>query len=459
LMSLFVQNGLPFGQGVVRSCVPACEGRRVVASGRAWLAPCVSTACVAGRLFMERNVVLSAACRAAVGVGVIGFLAAPAGAQPMVQRLGVRMADWRLADAADVVIGSLAGQQPVRLSIVKGTPVVEMLELPDGIAGAHVRAVSADGTAALFWGAKASLPSFRWDMDATPGGATSLFHVPEGATSYRVSAMGADGTCYGWAAFEGDEGWIFRWPRAEEPEALPRPDGFTFALGPMLDMTGRVHGLATPDGTSYSFFRIEGGAVTVLTPLPNVQLQGLSADGSTLVGSRFIGPTHMLYTWTEGAGFEDIMTFNLMETPQVQVWGISPDGSAIFGIEVDRRFGGQPLAWERGVGRTTVAAYLEARGVELAGWTNLYINQISSDGRRILAEGDPPDGVQESVLITLPAACAGDFNGDGELGSQDFFDFLGAFFASGPGADFNRDGVVGSQDFFDFLSAFFAGCG
>jgi hypothetical protein len=58
----------------------------------------------------------------------------------------------------------------------------------------------------------------------------------------------------------------------------------------------------------------------------------------------------------------------------------------------------------------------------------------------------------------LHASCAADFNDDGLVNSQDFFDFLTAFFASQPTADFNHDGTVNSQDFFDFLTAFFLGC-
>lgn len=49
-----------------------------------------------------------------------------------------------------------------------------------------------------------------------------------------------------------------------------------------------------------------------------------------------------------------------------------------------------------------------------------------------------------------------DFNRDGLVNSQDFFDFLNAFLAGSPAADFNRDTLVDSADFFAFLNAFFS---
>jgi hypothetical protein len=70
-----------------------------------------------------------------------------------------------------------------------------------------------------------------------------------------------------------------------------------------------------------------------------------------------------------------------------------------------------------------------------------------------------PDVIQDlAFIISGSAACPADFSGDGVVNSQDFFDFLTAFFTLDPRADFDGDGQVTSQDFFDFLTAFFAGC-
>jgi hypothetical protein len=60
-----------------------------------------------------------------------------------------------------------------------------------------------------------------------------------------------------------------------------------------------------------------------------------------------------------------------------------------------------------------------------------------------------------SIKCPPPNACPCDFNDSGDVNSQDFFDFLTAFFTEGEGADFNEDGTINSQDFFDFLTCFF----
>jgi hypothetical protein len=65
------------------------------------------------------------------------------------------------------------------------------------------------------------------------------------------------------------------------------------------------------------------------------------------------------------------------------------------------------------------------------------------------------DGI-ECGKNTCPPACPCDWNSDTFLNSQDFFDFLTAFFTGS--ADFNHDTFTNSQDFFDFLTCFFTGC-
>jgi len=73
----------------------------------------------------------------------------------------------------------------------------------------------------------------------------------------------------------------------------------------------------------------------------------------------------------------------------------------------------------------------------------------------LYAENAVPGEDSTSVTTFI---CTADFNHDGFVNTQDFFDFNAAFNGGAPSADFNHDGFVNSVDFFGFLDAFFVGC-
>jgi lysophospholipase L1-like esterase len=53
--------------------------------------------------------------------------------------------------------------------------------------------------------------------------------------------------------------------------------------------------------------------------------------------------------------------------------------------------------------------------------------------------------------------CAADFNSDGQLTSQDIFDFINAWLGASPSSDFDHSGTLDATDMFGFLNAWMGG--
>jgi hypothetical protein len=134
-------------------------------------------------------------------------------------------------------------------------------------------------------------------------------------------------------------------------------------------------------------------------------------------------------------------------------------GTAVLRVGGSAGDDGHP-AWERnGVAVSDGPAGASPSGASVDGARTLVLTLTgvrTSDAGAYLCRITGPCGDISSLPATLAVPCPPDVNHDGTLNSQDFFDFLGAFFKGN--ADFNADKTTNSQDFFDFLAAFFAGC-
>lgn len=323
--------------------------------------------------------------------------------------------------------------------------------LPGG-ASSVASAVNADGSVVVGGSSSGSHShAFRW-TSAT--GMQDLGLLPSAMGAY-ASAVSADGDVVVGGAYFASSVHAFRWINSDGTQDLGVfPGTFSSAAnGVSADGTVIVgYSMGTSfilpyRWTSAEGFQLLGGQFALEYP------RAISADGSTIVGDGSDPLMHIrdhALRWTVAGGAQ-----SLPELPGAlssSAVAVNADGSTIVGVCNANR----AVRWSASEGVVDLNNYFPFIGIDLTGWTLTDAHAVSADGFTIAGTGLRANA-SEGWVATL-VKCPADFNSDNVVNSQDYFDFLTAYFAQAPIADFNNDMVINSQDFFDFVSAFFIGC-
>jgi probable HAF family extracellular repeat protein len=413
-----------------------------------------------------------------------------------------------ISDDGRVVVGATffsggSGQVALRWTSETGYEDLGLL-VPSDDPAAIAAGTSADGSVVVGTSfATGSILAFRWTADQ---GMMSLGPPPTGVQT-RAVGVSSDGSVvvgeYKLPRFPGPNR-AFRWTQDGGYETIGLMPQAGTAEATEISPNGRVVvGTAGTTAGTRAFRWTTGDTIMsdmgILPGFEHAAPGGVSRDGSIVTGTcTASGVTGRAFMWTVDFGLVDLQDYLQSHGVDTTGWSlmgahVSADGSTVAGVGVHNgarhawiaslpcwasaQVTTQPhdtIACAAGVATISAAA---APAPRLSYRWERDGKPLSDDGHftgtatpaLMIHDTSTLDAGEYRLAITsicdtvrtdaaVLSVCPSDFNCDGTITSQDFFDFLGAFFKGAPAGDINRDASVDSQDFFDFLGAFFGGC-
>ena len=130
------------------------------------------------------------------------------------------------------------------------------------------------------------------------------------------------------------------------------------------------------------------------------EANGVSADGSVVVGVSQSANGSEAFRWTQATGMVGLGDLSGGSFNSV-AYGVSADGSVIVGSGKSA-IGDEAIIWNSSQGMRSLKEVLtNDYGLNLAGWTLKYATAISADGLTVVGRGTNPSGNTEAWIARL----------------------------------------------------------
>lgn len=323
-------------------------------------------------------------------------------------------------------------------------------------------AINFDGTVIVGQGIGCAAPlgcrdhAVRWTLGSGP---QDLGTLPSGAVSYGYGVTADGSIAVGGSTIQSGITRPCRWTAPGAAEEVGTFQDNDDGAARVISADGSIiAGWATTSGYPHATLWTGSGALDLgtIAGFPTSFSNAMTPDGAKIVGTcRQQGVSARAFRWTASRGMENLGA--LPTHGSSDAFGVSADGAIVVGSAARSIINGDDRAvlWTPALGMVDLNIYFPSLGLSLDGNRLTHATGISADGTVIIGWGT---GGAWRAEIPRPCTCVADRTCDGNVASDDFFDFLDDFFVQAPSSDVTYDGFVNTQDFFHFIAAFFAGC-